>query len=165
MKAQSQRATAPIDGYGELAREARVPSVPCLTLWIARYLKDVQLANLGGGWLCRPPIASSHELAPLTIVTEQSAAPHARIVKAFNTIAAGSVDTSPELLRQMGAQTFLAGQDAAAKTAAAAIAADLGFETIDVGASVAAFRATEALGDVIRLLMIDGGRGAAFTLH
>ncbi len=86
-------------------------------------------------------------------------APQARVVKAFNTIARDTFDTSPETLRAAGAQTFVAGDDADAKTLVNTLAADLGLETIDMGSGPAAFRAVEALGDVIRLLMIDGGRG------
>lgn len=93
----------------------------------------------------------------------QAAAPSAHIVKALNTIAMETFDTSPVLLKQAGAQTFLAGDDTVAKQTIGALAKDLGFEPVDLGAGPAAMRATEALGDVIRLLMIDGGRGG--TAH
>ncbi|MEL6964024.1 MAG: NAD(P)-binding domain-containing protein [Pseudomonadota bacterium] len=89
----------------------------------------------------------------------QAAAPKARIVKALNTIAMETFDTSAELLRSAGAQTFLAGDDPSAKSDVGDLMLDLGFEPVDLGAGVAAMRAAEALGDVIRLLMIDGGYG------
>lgn len=89
----------------------------------------------------------------------QDAAPEARIVKALNTIAMESFDIPPDALRAAGAQTFLAGRDPDAKRMVAALVEQLGFEPVDVGDTVAAVRAVEALGDVIRLLMIDGKRG------
>lgn len=89
----------------------------------------------------------------------QANAPGARVVKAFNTIAMESFDIPAEDLLRTGAQTFLAGDDAAAKDAVARIARDLGFIAVDLGGGPAAMRAAEALGDVIRLLMIDGQRG------
>ena len=89
----------------------------------------------------------------------QENAPRAKVVKAFNTIAMESFGTSPDALKAAGAQIFLAGYDQTAKATVAALAADVGFESVDVGASPAAFRAVEALGDVIRLIMIEAGRG------
>lgn len=89
----------------------------------------------------------------------QAAAPRARVVKAFNTIAMETFDTDPAALRSAGAQTFLAGDDAAAKATVSQLAGELGLEAVDAGAGAPAFRAVEALGDVIRILMIDGGRG------
>jgi hypothetical protein len=91
----------------------------------------------------------------------QEAAPGARVVKAFNTIAMESFDVEPEALRRAGAQTFIAGGDGDAKRVAAGLTEELGFKAVDLGAGPAAMRAAEALGDAIRLLMIDqalGGR-------
>ncbi len=89
----------------------------------------------------------------------QRNAPDAKVVKAFNTIAMEAFDTTPEKLREAGAQVFLAGNDADAKEAVARIAHDIGFGSVDLGSGAAAMRAAEALGDVIRLLIIDGGHG------
>lgn len=89
----------------------------------------------------------------------QSAAPAACVVKAFNTVAMESFDTSPDALRAGGAQTFTAGENKPAKAVVAQLASELGFEAVDLGEGTAAMRAVEALGDVIRLLIIDGGRG------
>ncbi|HEV2605569.1 MAG TPA: NAD(P)-binding domain-containing protein [Microvirga sp.] len=89
----------------------------------------------------------------------QDNAPAARVVKAFNTIAMESFDTTPEALRESSAQTFVAGEDGDAKVAVAKLAADLGFLAVDVGSDRASLRAVEALGDVIRIIMIDAGRG------
>lgn len=89
----------------------------------------------------------------------QKAAPGARVVKALNTIAMETFDTSAEALRAAGAQSFVAGDDADAKVKVGDLLADLGFTPVDLGTGPAALRAAEALGDVIRMLMIDGGRG------
>ena len=89
----------------------------------------------------------------------QDNAPEARVVKAFNTIAMESFDTSPEVLRTGGAQTFIAGSDPDAKAKVRELADTLGFQTVDVGLGRAALRGVEALGDVIRLIMIDAGQG------
>lgn len=89
----------------------------------------------------------------------QRNAPEARVVKAWNTIAMEAFDTDPEALRSARAQTFIAGGDPAAKSAVAALSNELGFEAVDLGSDPVAFRVAEALGDVIRFLMIDGGRG------
>lgn len=89
----------------------------------------------------------------------QTKAAEAKVVKAWNTIAMEAFDTSPEDLRSAGAQTFIAGRDAAAKSIVAALSDELGFKAIDLGAEPVAFRAAEALGDVIRYIMIDGGKG------
>ncbi|MEM1046973.1 MAG: NAD(P)-binding domain-containing protein [Pseudomonadota bacterium] len=89
----------------------------------------------------------------------QEAAPGARVVKALNTIAMETFNTASETLRSAGAQSFIAGRDEAAKAIVSELLNDLGFEAVDLGEGAAAFRAAEALGDVIRLLMIDGGRG------
>lgn len=89
----------------------------------------------------------------------QTKAPEAKVVKAWNTIAMEAFDTNPEDLRTAGAQTFIAGRDTAAKSVVAALSDELGFTAIDLGADPVAFRAAEALGDVIRYIMIDGGKG------
>lgn len=91
--------------------------------------------------------------------TLQRNAPQAQVVKALNTIAMEAFDTSPEKLVEAGAQTFLAGDSSKAKEIVASLMRDLGFESVDLGSGPTALRAAEALGDVIRLLMIDGGHG------
>ena len=89
----------------------------------------------------------------------QNAAPGSRVVKALNTIAMEAFDTSPDALRADGAQSFVAGDDPDAKATVGTLLTDLGFTPVDLGSGPAALRAAEALGDVIRLLMIDGGHG------
>lgn len=94
----------------------------------------------------------------------QAALPAARVVKAFNTVAMETFDTSPAALRSAGAQTFLAADDDAAKAVVGGLAEALGFEPIYLGPLVRA-RLVEAMADVIRLVMIDAGRGARAHLH
>ena len=114
------------------------------------YAQDVQ----NGAWF-----------AEAIAETFQARAPGARVVKAFNLVAMETLDTSPDKLRSAGAQLFIAGADVASKRVVTGLVAELGFEAIDVGASGAAVRAVEALGDVIRLLMIDGAKGARANLQ
>ena len=95
----------------------------------------------------------------------QAAAPEAKVVKALNTIAMEAFDTSPDALRQAGAQSFIAGDNEEAKSTAGKLLDDLGFTAVDLGKGAAAMRAAEALGDVIRLLMIDGGQGGRANLQ
>jgi len=94
----------------------------------------------------------------------QANAPRARVVKAFNTIAMEAFDIAPERLREAGAQTFIAGDDAEAKAVVAGLAGELGLSAVDLG-PVRLARAVEALADVIRLVMIDGRRGFRAHLH
>jgi predicted dinucleotide-binding enzyme len=114
------------------------------------YAQDVK----GGAWFGR---AIAEEF--------QAQAPGAIVVKALNTVAMEALDTSADALREAGAQAFIAGDDAAAKRIVANLLAAMGFEAVDVGAGPVALRAVEALGDVIRLLMIDGGRGGRANLQ
>ncbi|MEL7468937.1 MAG: NAD(P)-binding domain-containing protein [Pseudomonadota bacterium] len=95
--------------------------------------------------------------------TLQAAAPSAHVVKALNTIAMETFDTAPDVLHAEGAQTFLAGDRTAAKQSVGLLVQDLGFQPVDLGSGPAAMRAAEAMGDIIRLLMIDGGHGG--TAH
>lgn len=82
----------------------------------------------------------------------QAAAPRARVVKAFNTVVMRLLREDPERLRASGAQVFLAGDDAEAKTVAAALAADTGLDAVDLGGLEAAWLA-EAMADTFRQAM------------
>lgn len=84
--------------------------------------------------------------------------PANRIVKAFNTIPMEAFDIPREGLEDAFASTFVAGGDTAAREIVRALAKDIGFNAVDLGGSNAAMRAAEALGDAIRLLLIDGGQ-------
>lgn len=89
----------------------------------------------------------------------QANAPKVRVVKAFNTVAMEALDTSADSLQKTGAQIFLAGDDDDARTVVRGLAAELGFESVDLGRGRVAMRAAEALGDVIRFVMIEGRQG------
>lgn len=95
----------------------------------------------------------------------QAHAPRARVVKALNTVAMETLDTSPGRLREAGAQVFVAGDDGNAKQVVSRLLDDLGFEAVDLGAGPVATRAAEALGDAIRLLMIGAKRGSRANLQ
>lgn len=79
----------------------------------------------------------------------QAAAPRARVVKAFNTVVMRLLREEPERLIASGAQVFLAGNDAAAKTVAAGLAADIGLGAVDLGGVDAAWLA-ETMADAFR---------------
>jgi len=89
----------------------------------------------------------------------QAHAPRALVVKALNVVAMEALDTDPEKLRVAGAQVFVAGNDATAKQMVSGLLDELGFEAVDLGAGPVSMRAAEALGDVIRLLMIGAKQG------
>lgn len=95
----------------------------------------------------------------------QAHAPHAHVVKALNVVAMEALDTSPGKLRAAGAQVFVAGDNADAKQVVSGLLGELGFEAVDLGAGPVAMRAAEALGDVIRLLMIGAGRSGRANLQ
>jgi predicted dinucleotide-binding enzyme len=82
----------------------------------------------------------------------QAAAPRARVVKAFNTVVMRLLREDRERLSASGAQVFLAGDDAEAKTVAAALAADTGLGAVDLGGLEAAWMA-EAMADTFRQVM------------
>ena len=95
----------------------------------------------------------------------QRNAPDAHVVKAFNLIAMETFDVSVEAVQSSGGQVFLAGADGIAKKVVSGLAEELGYGSIDVGVWPAALSAVEALGDVIRLIMIDGGYGGRAHLQ
>lgn len=88
----------------------------------------------------------------------QSNFPKNAIVKAFNTIPMEAFDIPRNGLEGALASTFVAGGDAEAREIVGALAKDIGFNAVDLGGDGAAMRAAEALGDAIRMLLIDGGQ-------
>ena len=88
----------------------------------------------------------------------QAAAPRTRVVKAFNTVVMRLLKEQPERLRASGAQVFLAGDDAEAKTVAVGLAADTGLGAVDLGGLEAAWLA-EALADTFRQAMRTSSAG------
>jgi predicted dinucleotide-binding enzyme len=93
--------------------------------------------------------ASPRPAGPSLAERLQAAAPRARVVKAFNTVVMRVLSEEPARLRASGAQVFLAGDDAQAKTVAAALAADAGLGAVDLGGLDAAWLA-EAMADTFR---------------
>ncbi|PTQ13313.1 F420-dependent NADP oxidoreductase [Sphingomonas oleivorans] len=92
------------------------------------------------------------------------AAPGARVVKAFNTMAQEIFEHDPVILRSHGVSVFLAGDDEEAKAAVGALAEELGFNAIDAGAlERAAMLETQA--DFIRFMIGGMGRGVFATLN
>jgi len=99
--------------------------------------------NLAGKTVidCTNPLAP--DLSGLVVGTDNSAgeevarwAVGARVIKAFNTIGAANF-ANPRFGTET-ASMFIAGDDAAAKAVAARLAAELGFEVLDVGPLLAA---------------------------
>lgn len=117
---------------------------------------------------CTNPVKadfSGLEVGPTTSAGEQVAAwaPGARVVKIFNTT--GSNNMADPHYGEGAATMFFAGDDADAKAVAARLAADLGFDPVDVGPLVQA-RLLEPLALLwIYLALVQGeGRDIAFRL-
>ena len=96
--------------------------------------------------------ASLRPVGPSLAEKLQAAAPRARVVKAFNTVVMRLLREDPERLRASGAQVFLAGDDAEAKVAVAALAVQAGLGAVDLGGLEAAWMA-ETLADTFRQAM------------
>ena len=90
--------------------------------------------------------------------------PENDIVKAFNTLPMEVFDVSQTDLECASASTFLAGGSNNARMVVGKLAMSLGFTPVDLGGTGAATRAAEALGDAIRMLLIDGGYDASTHL-
>ena len=99
----------------------------------------------------------------------QANLPDASVIKAFNTIPMETLDTSVEALREAGAQAFIAGGKEGEgkdeeRAAIVGLIQGLGFEVVDLGTSRTAMRVADAMGDVVRFIMIDAGFGATANL-
>ncbi|HEY0791510.1 MAG TPA: NAD(P)-binding domain-containing protein [Chthoniobacterales bacterium] len=94
-----------------------------------------------------PPIATSlaERLA--------AAAPGAKVVKAFNTMAQETFELCPEAIRPYRVAAFVAGDDPAARATVKGLAEEIGFVPVDCGPLVHA-RLLEGAADLIRFLMI-----------
>ncbi len=97
-----------------------------------------------------PPIARS--LAEALA----EAAPGAKVVKAFNTMAQEAFELCPEAIRPYRVSVFVAGDDPAARGVVKDLAAEIGFVPVDCGPLVHA-RLIEGAADLIRLLLIGQG--------
>jgi len=89
--------------------------------------------------------------------------PHARVVKAFNTMAQEVFELSPEPLRAHEVSVCLAGDDADAKRVAADLTREIGFVPLDLG-PLAAARLAEGMADFIRYVMGTGHQGPTATV-
>lgn len=99
----------------------------------------------------------------------QANLPNASVIKAFNTIPLEALDTSIEAVRKAGAQAFIAGGKEGdgkdeERAAVLGLIQALGFEVIDLGTSRTALRVADAMGDVVRFIMIDVGFGSTANL-
>jgi 8-hydroxy-5-deazaflavin:NADPH oxidoreductase len=92
-----------------------------------------------------------------------SEVPHARVVKAFNTMAQEVFELSPQPLKEYKVSVFVAGDDAEARKTVMNLAQDIGFAPVDCG-ELRFARLIEGLGDFIRYLMIGQKLGSYTTI-
>mgnify|MGYP003471077496 FL=1 len=92
-----------------------------------------------------------------------SEVPHARVVKAFNTMAQEVFELSPQPLQGYNVSVFVAGDDTEARKTVMNLAQDIGFAPVDCG-ELRFARLLEGLGDFIRYLMIGQNLGAYATI-
>ena len=90
----------------------------------------------------------------------------ARVVKAFNTMAAELISLDLKYLAPQRVSDFVCSDDRTAKAVVAGLAAQIGFEPVDSG-SLEHTYLLEALGDFIRLQIAGLGRGpmTAISVH
>ena len=91
----------------------------------------------------------------------QDTLPKSKVVKCFNTIPMGTLDVPTENLRASGAQVFVASNDEEAAKTVTSLAEDIRFNMVHLGGGPTAMRAADALGDVIRFILIDAGAKGA----
>lgn len=82
----------------------------------------------------------------------QSQVPHARVVKAFNTMAQEVFEHQPAALADHRVSAFICGDDSQARAAVSTLARDLGLQPVDCGA-LRNVRLLEWLGDFIRFMI------------
>ncbi len=158
--ARATRAAAGLAGARATTQEGAA-AFGDVVLWTARGVMPADPGGLAGKILLDPNnrepgpsgnYASARPTAPSLAEQLQAAAPGARVVKAFNTVVMRILREDPERLRASGAQAFLAGDDAAAKSVAATLAADAGLGAVDLGGLEAAWLA-ETMADAFRQAM------------
>jgi 8-hydroxy-5-deazaflavin:NADPH oxidoreductase len=82
-----------------------------------------------------------------------SEVPHARVVKAFNTMAQEVFELAPSPLKDYHVSVFVCSDDTQARQTVMQLAQDIGFVAIDCG-ELRHARLVEGLGDFIRLMII-----------
>jgi predicted dinucleotide-binding enzyme len=92
-----------------------------------------------------------------------SEVPHAKVVKAFNTMAQEVFELAPEPLKSHNVSVFVAGDDESARKTVMQLAQEVGFNPIDCG-ELRHARLIEGLGDFIRLMIIGQQMGAYATI-
>lgn len=106
--------------------------------------------------------------APIPSLAERLAAdvPGARVVKAFNTMAAQLIELGRDSLAPHQISVFVCSDSADAKAVVSSLAEELGFVSVDSGELERA-RLVEAVADFIRFQIIGMGRGpfAAISVH
>jgi len=102
---------------------------------------------------------------PIPSLAEKLAAdiPFARVVKAFNTMAAPVIELDPAKLASHKVSVFLCSDDAEAKAVVAGLAEELGFTPVDCGGLERA-RLVEQVADFIRFQIAGMGRGPFATI-
>jgi predicted dinucleotide-binding enzyme len=105
---------------------------------------------------------------PIPSLAERLAAdiPYARVVKAFNTMAAQLIELDRETLAPHRVSVFLCSDDAEAKAVVSGLAKELGFAPVNSGELERA-RLVEAVADFIRFQIAGMRRGpfAAISVH
>jgi len=106
-----------------------------------------------------------HFAVPIPSLAERLAAdvPTARVVKAFNTMAATVIALDRETLTPHRVSVFLCSDDVEAKAVVSGLAEELGFVGVDSGRLERA-QLVEAVGDFIRFQIIEMGRGPFATI-
>jgi 8-hydroxy-5-deazaflavin:NADPH oxidoreductase len=102
---------------------------------------------------------------PIPSLAEKLAAdiPYARVVKAFNTMAAPVIELGSAELASHKVSVFLCSDDASAKAVVAGLAEELGFTPVDSGELERA-RLVEQVADFIRFQIAGMGRGPFATI-
>jgi NADPH-dependent F420 reductase len=170
--AQDAKVQNVLQSAGNSARAATVKDAASFgdvtvlaTPWTATRDAIESAGSLAGKILvdCTNPLAP--DLSGLTIGTNNSAAEEiarwargAKVVKAFNTIGAASF-ANPRFGSE-SASMFICGDDAAAKSVVAKLAAELDFDVVDVGPLIAA-RWLEPLAMLWIHLAIKEGLGSS----
>jgi predicted dinucleotide-binding enzyme len=89
--------------------------------------------------------------------------PHARVVKAFNTMAAQLIELDRETLSAYRVSVFVCSDDVEAKARVSGLAEELGFVAVDSGELERA-RLVESMGDFIRFQIVGMHRGPFATI-
>src|SRR5437879_10174942 len=107
----------------------------------------------------------SHSTMPLPSPAEELAAdaPGARVVKAFNTMAAQVIELDRDELMRRRVSVFLCSDDAQAKSVVKELAEELGFIGVDCGGLERA-QLVEGVGDFIRFQIIGMSLGPFATI-